>query len=949
MSATDPELSRNASEMLLLVDGHALVHRAFHAVPPLSTTKGELVNAVYGFALMLLKAINELRPQYVAVAFDKAAPTFRHLEYEEYKAHRPPAPEGLHQQLARVRELTEALSIPIYEIEGWEADDVLGTLARQATERGLSVVIATGDADALQLVGPSVRVMVPLKGFSETTTYDEVGVRQRYGLAPEQIPDYKALKGDPSDNIKGVPGVGDKTAARLLAEFGTVESLLARLDDAPPKLRPLLAEHADEARQSKRLATIVTDVPVQLDLAKCRAGAYDRPRVVGLFRELEFRSLLSRLPDLAPQPPLPTGEGIASEVSPRPEPLQMDLFGEIEPAGQAPAAPLSPMAIKVGARLGDYRVVDSPAALDDLARELAARPGFVVDVETTDVNPMRAKLVGIAVAVEPGAASYVPVGHRAGEQLPLDLVAAKLRPLLADAGRGKYGHNLKYDAIVLDRHGMPLRGLAFDTMVATYLLESSQRALNLKDVAFAKLGVEMTPITDLIGKGKSQITMAEVPIPAVAAYAGADADVTLRLMRRLEPELRQQSDLWRLFEEVEMPLVLVLAAMEEAGVALDCDFLEQMSRDLAGRIGALEAEIYDLAGHRFNVNSTQQLAGVLFQELHLPPSRRTKTGQSTDAETLEALRGAHPIVERILEHRQLVKLKSTYVDALPALINPATGRVHTSFNQTGTTTGRLSSSDPNLQNIPIRTDLGRQVRRAFVVGQPGYCLLGADYSQIELRILAHITRDERLVAAFEADEDIHAATASRLFGVKLRDVTPDQRRMAKTTNFGVIYGISDYGLSQQLGIPRKDAAEFIQSYFAKYPTIRDYLSSAIRQAQEHGYVTTLLGRRRFIPEINVANQAIRNAAERMAINTPIQGTAADVIKVAMVRLHREMQRRGLRSRMILQVHDELVFEGPEEELAELRPLVVEMMEGAYTLSVPLKVDIKTGADWGDLG
>ena len=932
---------------LLLVDGHALVHRAFHAVPPLSTTKGELVNAVYGFASMLFKALNELRPDYVAVAFDKAAPTFRHLEYEEYKATRKPAPEGLRQQFVRVRQLVDALGIPIYEIEGYEADDVLGTLARQATEQGLSVVIATGDADALQLVDPHVRVMVPLRGFSETTTYDETGVRLRYGIAPSQIPDLKALKGDPSDNIKGVPGIGEKTAAKLLNQFGSLENLLAHRDELPPKLQPAVAEHADDAQQSKRLATIVTDVPVRLDLAACRAGTYERPRLVELLRELEFRSLLPKIPEQRPRPS--AAQAPSSTELPAGAPRQMDLFEESPPgAFQATSRPLvAPRAVEVRAQLGDYRVIDSAEGLDDLVRRLAAGPGFVVDVETTDVDAMRAELVGIAVSVEPGSAAYIPVGHRGGNQLPLQLVADKLRPLLGDPRLGKYGHNLKYDEIVLDRHSLRLQGLAFDTMLAAYLLESSQRVLNLKDVAFVQLGIEMTPITDLIGKGKSQISMADVPIPAVTAYAGADADVTLRLMRKLEPELRQAS-LWDLFAEVEMPLVTVLAAMEKAGVALDVPFLGNMSADLAERIAALEAAIYAAAGHRFNINSTQQLAGVLFQELRLPASRRTKTGHSTDAETLEALRGVHPIIQLILDHRQLVKLKSTYVDALPALINPETGRVHTSFNQTGTTTGRLSSSDPNLQNIPIRTELGRQVRRAFVAGEPEACLLGADYSQIELRILAHVTRDERLVAAFEADEDIHAATASQLFGVKLRDVTPEQRRMAKTTNFGVLYGISDYGLSQQLGIPRREAAEFIQSYFAKYPAIRGYLDGTIRQAQDHGFVTTLSGRRRFIPEIHVANQAVRNAAERMAINTPIQGTAADIIKVAMIRLHRALEERGFESRMVLQVHDELVFEGPEREIPELRPLVVEIMENALQLSVPLKVEVKTGRNWAQL-
>ena len=926
------------AEMLLLVDGHALVHRAFHAIPPLTSSKGELVNAVFGFASMLLKGLNDLKPTHVAVAFDKAAPTFRHVEYEAYKATRAPAAEGLHEQFARVREIVQTLGIPIYELDGYEADDVLGTLARQATEQGLPVVIATGDTDALQLVTPNVRVMVPLRGFSESTTYDEEGVQAKYGVRANQFADFKALKGDPSDNIKGVPGVGEKSAVQLLSAFASVEEIVDRAGEIAerlPKLKKLgavIAEHAEDARKSKWLTTIDRNAPVELDREACRFGGFDRAALVALLRELEFRTLLSKLPEPAVAAPVAAKAGRTQ---------QMNLFGEAEPA----AGPASGTA-RVAA-LGDYRIVDTLALLAALATDLTLHPRFVVDVETTGVDAMRAALVGISLSVESGSAFYVPVGHHEGDNLSLDLVRKTLGPIFADERVGKVGHNLKYDAIVLRRHDLPLSGLAFDTMLAVYVLESSQRALNLKDVAFAMLGVEMTPITDLIGKGKSQITMAEVEIVDAAAYAGADADMTLRLAELLEPRLRAEG-LWNLFADVEMPLVPVLVDIEMAGVALDVPFLKAMSTELGERIAVLEDEIYANAGHRFNIGSTQQLAQVLFNELGLPAARKTKTGYSTDADTLEALRGAHPIIGLILDHRQLVKLKSTYVDALPVLIHPRTGRVHTSFNQTGTTTGRLSSSDPNLQNIPIRTELGRKVRRAFVAGAPEDSLLGADYSQVELRILAHITQDERLVSAFSADEDIHRATAGELFGVPLDQVTSDQRRIAKTTNFGVVYGISDYGLSQQLGISRREAAEFIQRYFARYPAIRGYLDAAVKQAQDTGYVTTLLGRRRYIPEIHVANQALRNAAERMAINMPIQGTAADVIKMAMIRLHRELKARGLRSRMVLQVHDELVLEGPDEELPDLRRLVADVMEHAVDFTVPLKVDVATGKSWADL-
>ncbi len=927
---------------LILFDGNALLHRAFHAIPTLTTSKGELVNATYGFAAMLIKVLNEFRPDFLGVAFDRAAPTFRHVEFAGYKAQRPQAPDGLYDQFDRVRQLVEAFGIPIFEVDGFEADDVLGTLARQASERGIDTVIVTGDADALQLVNPRVRVLMPQRTFAETKLYDEAAVRERYGLAPSQLVDYKALKGDPSDNIPGVPGIGERTAVRLLQEFGSLEGIYARLDAVPAKTRELLAQHEELARQSRHLATIVTAVPVTFEPEACRAGGYDRARVVELFRELAFRSLLSRLPNS-----LGADATAAPQAPPSPQPVQqMSLFDELPPARALPlSVPTPPLH-------GDYRLVNTHETLAELAAVLAAAPRFALDVETTGIDPMRAALVGLSFAVTPGRAYYVPVGHQpqvagAAEQLPLAEVLARLRPLLADGRLAKCGHNIKYDLVVLAEHGCEVAGVDFDSMVAAWLLDPASRALGLKDLAWSLLGLELTPIGELIGKGRNQVTMAEVPIAAACSYACADADIALRLQEHLAPALRRDG-LWDLFTTVEMPLVPVLTRMERAGVALDIPYLQRISAELYQRIGELEHRIYAEVGHRFNLNSPVQLGQVLFEELKLPSARRTKTGRSTEAAVLERLRGAHPVLDMILEYRQLVKMKSTYVDALPALVSPRSGRLHTSFNQTATATGRLSSSDPNLQNIPIRTELGRRVRRAFVAGRPDHVLLSADYSQVELRILAHVSGDERLLAAFAADEDIHAATAAELFNVPLDEVTSEMRRLAKTINFGVLYGMSEYGLSQRVDLSREDAAQYISRYLGKYVGVNGYIQRTLEQVRREGYVTTLLGRRRRIPEINSPVFSVRQGAERMAINAPIQGTAADIIKIAMINLDRALRERGYEGALLLQVHDELVLEVPRQALAELAELTRETMASAFPLAVPLKVDVAAGPNWEEM-
>ena len=903
--------------LLVLFDGSAIVHRAFHAfqnTKTLTSKTGEIVSAVFGFGSMMLKAITELKPTYYAIAFDKAAPTFRHQLFEEYKAQRPPMPDELANQLGRVRQLVDAFQIPVFEIEGFEADDVLGTLSGQAAEKGLDTVIVTGDADTMQLVGPKVKVLYPKpRGtFSDTTLYDEKAVVERYGVPPKNIIDLKALVGAPSDNIPGVRGIGDKTAARLIQQFGAIEEIYKHLDEVePPRVRDILREGEAQAHQSKKLATIVTDVSVTLDLEQCRVSRYDHDKVAELFRELGFASLLPKLSEL--------DEAIAS-VTPR-----------------VPVRPTPPH---------DYRIVATGDALSQMVNRLSSAPTIAIDLEATGLDPMQAQIVGLSFSAAAGEAYYVPVGHVGWgdvQQLPLDEVRAGLKPLLEGGTVAKVAHNANFDTTLLAENGIGVSNLASDTMVAAYLL--SEKSLSLKSLAFERLGVEMANITSLIGTGAKQLSMSQVPIDKVAEYAAADADMTFQLAQILGPELKDQG-LWSLFADVEMPLVPVLVRMQRVGVLLDVDRLRQMSYRLGEQMRKVELEIYNAVGHQFNINSPQQLSNILFKELKLP-GRKKGGAYTTGAEVLEELRGAHPVIDPILEFRQLGKLKSTYIDALPAMINPRTGRVHTSFNQTKTATGRLSSSDPNLQNIPIRTSLGREIRESFIAPS-GHVLVSADYSQIDLRALAHLSQDASLLEAFHRDEDIHTATAGRLFNVSLEGVTGEMRRLAKTVNFGVIYGMSEYGLEQRTDLSREESARFIEAYFERYPGVTKYLEATKQQARQKGYVQTILGRRRLIPEINSANRQVRQAAERMAINMPVQGTSADIIKVAMINLDREMAKRGLKSRMLLQVHDELVFEVPEAELAEMRELAPSIMSTAIALSVPVKVDVKSGQNWGEL-
>jgi DNA polymerase-1 len=929
---------------LVLIDGHALAYRMFFALPVqgFQTKTGEPTNAVYGFARTLLDILEE-RPDYLAVTFDQGL-SGRGERYPDYKGTRDKMPDDLRIQLDRIRELVTAFNIPILELDGYEADDVIGSIAPQAEAQGVDVRIITGDRDMLQLLSDHTTVQLPAKRQGNgPEVWDVARFRAEYGLEPAQLVELKGLMGDPSDNIPGVKGVGEKTASKLISEYGSVTGVYEHLDEIKGALREKLAAERDNALLSRELAQIRRDVPVKLDLKACVAQDYRYEDVERLFRTLEFRSLIDRLP--------------------RPQEVhqQLSMFD----MQQQVAATRQDVV--------DYQVIDTPEALARLAERLKDVSRLAFDVETTSTDQMRARLVGIALALEEARGYYLPVGHIAPNapadrsaqpdlldehtprQLPLEQVLDALRPALTGAQIAKVGHNAKYDLVVLRRYGVDVSPITFDTMVAEWLSDPSSRNLGLKALAWVRTGVHMTPIEDLIGSGRDQITMDRVPVEKAAAYAAADAAMTLRLMGVLRPELEERQG-WKLFTEIEMPLIPVLADMEMAGVLLDVDYLRALSADLGERLSALEQQAYDLSGGygKFNLGSPRQINEVLFDKLRLPTAglRKTTHGFTTEAGTLEALRGLHPIVEVILQWRELSKLKSTYVDALPALVNPETGRVHTNFNQTGTVTGRLSSSDPNLQNIPVRTEEGRRVRQAFIA-PAGHQLLSVDYSQVELRILAHYSKDPALLEAFHQGVDIHRATAAAVYGIPLEQVTYEQRRFAKAVNFGLMYGMGAYRLARDSNLTLAEAEDFIAAYFARFPGVRAYLDEARARAARLGYVETLLGRRRYFPELDeklgrkVGVQA-RQRAEREAVNMPIQGTAADIIKIAMINLSRALREGGYRSRMILQVHDELVLEVPQDELPRVVPLVVEVMESAFTLDAPLVAEASVGPNWAEM-
>ncbi|GAB4497563.1 MAG: DNA polymerase I [Anaerolineales bacterium] len=931
-------------QTLYLIDGHALAYRTYFALTSGSannrwvTRDGEPTAGVYGFASVLLRILEQENPDYLAVAFD-VGKTFRDELFPDYKGTRAKMPDDLRIQIERIRQMVDAFNIPRLEMEGYEADDVLGSVARAAARDGLGVKIFTGDRDLLQLVDERILVNLPGRSLSEARDYFPDDVEDLLGIRPEQVVDYKALTGDKSDNIPGVVGIGDKTAVKLLQTYRTLEGIYEHLDELPAGNRKKLQEGRESAFLSRKLATIVTDLVVPLNLQQARPQAFDPVVIQDLFRELEFRSLMGALNNLlqryglqAPAP-IPAGQ-------------QMSLFDAVLPT------------VAVASTGEDipqnYTLVDTPESLQALLTRLQSANWIALDTETTHTDPMLADLVGISLAVDEERGFYIPVGHRAdlGRQLSLKVVLEALRDPLEAAPTPKVGHNLKYDAIVLARYGLRVQPMAFDTMLAEWLCDPSSRNLGLKNLAWVRLNVQMRHIEDLLGKGKNQRTMAEVPIADAAAYAAEDARVTLMLMPLLRDELQARGSL-HLFETLEMPLLPVLMAMEMEGVNLDLPFLSQMSERLQVEMTALETQIFAAAGETFNLNSPQQLSKVLFETLNLTPpdrTRRTASGfYSTSAEVLEALSEQSPVVAQILNYRELAKLRSTYVEALPQQVNPHTGKVHTSYSQTSTITGRIASSNPNLQNIPIRSEVGRLVRQAFVA-RPGEELLAVDYSQVELRIVAHLSGDENLCAAFRAGQDIHRATAAAIFGIPLDAVTKDQRRHAKAINFGLIYGMSAFGLTRSSDLTLAEAEDFVKAYFAQFPGVKRYLDEVRLQAAQQGYVETLLGRRRYFPLLHSGNlnQQLRNREEREAINAPVQGTAADILKMAMIKLPDALRQAGLSARMLLQVHDELVLTCPSVQMEQTARVVCEAMEGAYPLSVPLKTEARRGINWGEM-
>ncbi|NPV40482.1 MAG: DNA polymerase I [Anaerolineae bacterium] len=916
---------------LYLIDGHALAYRAYFAMlttgSRFQTTSGEPTAATFGFTNILMSILEKDKPDYLAVAFDTGK-TFRNDRYPEYKATRAKMPDDLIVQVERIRQVVDAFNIPRLEKEGFEADDVLGSVARQAAEKGLGVKIVTGDRDLLQLVDE--RIVVNLAGgkLSEAQDFFAEDVVKKMGVKPSQVVDLKALIGDTSDNIPGVKGIGEKTAGKLLEQYPTLDDIYAHLGEIPGRTGKLLEEGKESAYLSYDLAKIHTDLDVQLDLEQARTDNMDISRVTDLFRELQFRTLTSRLETLLNKGVIGSG-------------AQLALFGE-EPVklGLPPKYELN------------VTVVDSEEKLKDLQAVLKNARQISFDTETTSTDPMRASLVGISLAVETGSAYYIPVGHvGSAAQLPVEKVLDALRPAFTDALIPKIGHNLKYDCLSLRCAGLEVAPLTFDTMIAAWVAEPDSRRLGLKAMAESELNISMTHIEELIGKGSRQLTMDMVAIEDVAPYAGADAEIPLRLMPILKKRLEDQN-LLTVFEKIEMPLIPVLIDMEYTGIAVDAEFLTNYSKELSRRMLELQKEIYKLVGYDFNINSTQQLSKALFETLHLTPpdsGNKTKSGQfSTAAGVLDEMKDQHKVVELLLEFREISKLVSTYLEALPKQINPRTGRVHTSFNQTGSVTGRLASSDPNLQNIPTRTELGNQVRRGFIA-VPGTLLLSVDYSQIELRIVAHMANDQSMLAAFRAGQDIHATTAAAIYGVPLEQVTKEQRRHAKAINFGLIYGMSAFGLSRSTDLTLAEAENFVKAYFTKFPGVKAYLDGIRKQAAERGYVETMLGRRRYFPELrNPPTPQVRARAEREAINAPIQGTAADILKVAMIRLPDELKRNHLSSRMLLQVHDELLLECPKDELQKTVEVVSRTMQNAYQLSIPLETDAAWGSNWSDL-
>ena len=940
------------AKRFFILDGTALAYRAYFAMisHPLINSKGQNTSAVFGFVNYLMKIIGDEKPDYLVAVFDTPEPTFRHKEYPEYKATREKMPEEMIGQLSHIKNLLNAFGVPTVERPGYEADDVIGTLAQLAAKENIDVFMVTGDKDFMQLITPKIKMYKPGKSGMEVEIVDEKGVEKKFGVKPSQVIDVLALTGDAVDNVPGIKGIGDKTAIPLIQEYGTVENVLSSADKIEkPALREKLKTEKDMALLSKKLVTIKTDVPLGVDFHTLKEKNSDSAEIAKIFNELEFRSLIKRAQQMIGTSVPDPDSRVHEKQEERGQKQEADV-GEQEAVGLIGEANYD----TISTVKHSYKLITETSELQKLVDKLKKPELLSMDTETTSTNPLLADLVGISLSVKPHEAHYVSIASEGGDLFSAEEsrrgVKVKdaiklLKPIFESSRIKKVGQNLKYDILVLSNYGVWTQGVAFDSMVAAYVINPDGQH-NLDALAKEYLKYKPVAIEELIGKGKNQKNMREVSPEVVAEYSGEDADVALQLMDVLQEKLDEltQADLCA---KMEFPLIEALAAIERTGVKIDTEILSQISKELERMIENLGEEVYRLAGEEFNINSPKQLGEILFGKMKLVPTKKTKTGFSTDVFVLEELSAEHPIAEKILDYRKLTKLKGTYVDALPALINPRTGRVHTSFNQTVAATGRLSSSDPNLQNIPIRGEMGKEIRKAFVPGEKGWVMVSADYSQIELRIMAHICKDEGMIDAFSKHEDIHRTTASKVFGVPADRVTADMRRKAKEVNFGLLYGIGPYGLKIRLGISQGEAKEVIDTYFQRFPRVREYINGTLEFARRHGYVETLLGRRRYLANINSKNSAVRMAEERQAINMPIQGTAADMIKLAMVSIYREMKKREMKSRMILQVHDELVFEAPKSELKQLEELVVDKMKTAMKLSVPVDVEIGTGPNWLD--
>jgi len=895
-----------SGKTLVLVDGSSYLYRAFHALPSLTNSRGEPTGAVYGVTNMLRRLLSDYDPAHVAVVFDAKGKTFRDDLYPEYKAHRPPMPDELRHQVEHIHAIVRAMGLPLLIVEGVEADDVIGTLARQAEGQGMSVLISTGDKDMAQLVDDHITLVDTMK----EVVSDIAGVKERFGIPPELIIDYLALIGDASDNVPGVPKVGPKTAVKWLEQYGSLDGVIARAGEIGGKVGENLRDSLHFLPLSRQLVTIKTDVPLAQKPGDLLRQSPDRDTLKALYSHLEFKSWLAEL--------LAGGESV--------EPLQLNVAEQ------------------------SYELVTTIDQLDVWLRCLELAELFAFDTETTSLDYMEARIVGVSFSVQPGHAAYVPLGHDyAGvpQQLDRDYVLGRLKPLLEDAGKPKVGQNLKYDMSVLSHHGITLRGIAHDTMLQSYVLDSTATRHDMDSLALKYLGRKTITYDEVAGKGAKQLSFNQVTLEQACDYAAEDADVTLQLHQTLWPKLAAEPRLRSLYEEIEIPLLSVLSRMELTGVLIDSALLKKQSQLLAERMLAIESEAYREAGGPFNLGSPKQIQEILFDRLQLPVLKKTPTGQpSTAEEVLSELALDYPLPRHIMEYRGLAKLRSTYTDKLPGQINRYTGRVHTSYQQAVAATGRLSSSDPNLQNIPVRSEEGRRIRQAFIAPE-GYKLLAADYSQIELRIMAHLSRDEGLLRAFGSGEDIHRATAAEVFGIAPEQVTSDQRRSAKAINFGLIYGMSAFGLARQLGIDRSAAQAYVDRYFARYPGVRNYMDQTREVARQQGYVETVFGRRLYIQDIKASNAQRRQYAERTAINAPMQGTAADIIKRAMISVDTWLQQCGIKARMIMQVHDELVFEVAEQEADTLEKQVRQLMSSAARLDVPLVVEVGLGHNWDE--